>query len=124
MLPPVLAAVAMLLAAAAHAHDAGVPAAAQSKKIELPGKEFHEECLELAARQRLAYTFRASRALQFNIHYHAGDKTVYPVRKNARHSHSAYVPHAARGYCLMWTNPRATAVQLEYSITVAPANPK
>jgi hypothetical protein len=116
----ILPAAAMLIAAAAHAHDAGLPNAAVSRKIQLPGKEFHEECLELAARQRLAYAFRASRALQFNIHYHAGDKTLYAVRKNSRRAHAAYVPHAARGYCLMWTNPRAAAVELEYSLSVSP----
>jgi phage baseplate assembly protein gpV len=92
-----------------------------SKKIELPARDAHEECVELAAGQRLAYSYSAPIAVQFNIHYHARNKIVYPVRKNARHVRAAYVPHKGQGYCLMWTNPRAKPIVLEYSFDVAAA---
>src|SRR5687767_3295535 len=82
------------------------PAAEASKKIELRARDVYEECVELAAGQRLSYSYRAPSAVQFDIHYHAGNKIVYPVRKNARQVRASYVPHKARGYCLMWTNPR------------------
>ena len=58
---------------------------------------------------------------QFNIHYHAGNAIAYPVRKNAREVRSSYVPHKARGYCMMWANPRAQPVALEYSFVVGAA---
>ena len=92
-----------------------------NKKIELGGRDVHEECVELAAGQRLSYSYRAPSAVQFNIHYHAGNAVAYPVRKNAREVRSSYVPHKARGYCMMWANPRAKPVALEYSFVVGAA---
>ena len=118
----------MTIVAAALAALGSAPAPAQSvprtdhiKRIELPAREVHEECVELAVGQRLSYTYSAGRALQFNIHSHAGDKIAYPVRKNARQVRAAYVPHKAQGYCLMWTNPGTKPVTLEYSFEIAAA---
>jgi hypothetical protein len=109
-----------LVAAPAHATAAAGP---YSKTIELPAREIHEECIELAAGQRLAYTYSARSTVPFNIHYHVGDKIAYPVRKNARHVRAVYVPHRAQGYCMMWTNPRAKPLALEYSFEVGAAPP-
>jgi glucan biosynthesis protein len=66
--------------------------------VELPAKEFHEECLELAAGQRLNYEFSAAKTVKFNIHYHAGGKVLYAVRKNARHARGVYTSRKAQGF--------------------------
>ena len=114
-------ALSVLVAAPAVAQAAA--AGPYSKTIELAAREVHEECIELAAGQRLAYAYSARSTVPFNIHYHVGDKIAYPVRKNARHVRAVYVPHRAQGYCMMWTNPRAKPLALEYSFEVGAAPP-
>ena len=113
-----VAAALALLPSFALAHETAVPPGAHSKSVRLPAREFHEECRELAAGQRLAYVFTAQKTVQFNIRYHAGDKEFYPVRRSARHIHGEYTSHQAQGYCLMWTNPHAAGVNLRYSFSV------
>ena len=95
-----------------------MPPGAHSKNVRVPAKEFHEECLDLAAGQRLAYVFTAAKTVQFNIHYHVGDKVYYPVRRDTRHLHGEYTSHQAPGYCMMWTNPHAAGINLSYSFAV------
>ena len=107
-----------LLPSLALAHETAMPPGAHSKNVRLPAKEFHEECLELAAGRRLVYVFTAQKTVQFNIHYHAGDKEVYPVRRNTRHLHGEYTSRQAQGYCLMWTNPHAAGINLSYGFSV------
>ena len=95
-----------------------MPPGAHSKNVRLPAKEFHEECLNLTAGQRLAYVFTAQQTVQFNIHYHAGDKVLYPARRNVRHLHGEYTSRQTQGYCMMWANPHAIGVNLSYSFNV------
>ena len=111
-----------LLPAFSLAHQTAMPPGTHSKNVRLPAKEFHEECLELAAGRRLVYVFTAQKTVQFNIHYHAGDKEFYPVRRNARHLHGEYTARQTQGYCLMWTNPHAAGVNLSYSFSVRGAS--
>ena len=114
----------LLLGAAlqpARAHEAA-GAAQVSKTIELPAREFHEECLELTPRQRLHYSFRSAQPVEFNIHYHRGNDVIYPVRmRNARAAHSAFVPRRSDGYCLMWSNVAGRSVKLEFQYSVRSA---
>ena len=106
---------ALLLAAApAGAEEAGAPPADSSKSIKLPAKEFHEECMQLAAGQRLGYSFHAAAPLEFNLHYHRDGKILYPVRKQGVASFAgSYTSPRSDGYCLMWRNPARSAVALE-----------
>jgi hypothetical protein len=108
------AAVALLLPSLALAQPTANPPGAQSKKVELPAREFHEECVELAAGQRLLYDFLAAKTVKFNIHYHAGGKVLYPVRKSARHARGVFTSREAQGYCMMWTNSHAVSINLSY----------
>ena len=111
-------------AAAAHAHETS-GASTASKTIELPAREFHEECLELTPRQRLSYAFRSAQPLDFNIHYHRGNDVFYPVQqKNVRAYKNTFVPRRNDGYCLMWTNATQGSVTLEYEFSVQPAAAK
>lgn len=110
-----VAAALVLLPSFALAHETAMPLGAHSKNVRLPAREFHEECLELAAGQRLAYVFTAQQTVQFDIHYHVGDTVSYPVRRNTRHLHGEYTSHQTQGYCLVWTNPHTTGINLSYS---------
>ena len=108
------AAAALLLPSLALAQPAATQPGAQSKKVELPAREFHEECVGLAAGQRLSYDFFAARIVKFNIHYHAGGKVLYAVRKSARHARGVFTSRATQGYCMMWTNSHALSISLSY----------
>ncbi|HEV8520611.1 MAG TPA: hypothetical protein VGQ54_18690, partial [Burkholderiales bacterium] len=108
------AAALLLLPSFALAQASATPPGAQSQSVELPAKEFHEECLELAAGQRLNYDFAAAKTVKFNIHYHAGGKVLYAVRKSARHARGVYTSRKAQGYCMMWTNPHSLSIALSY----------
>jgi len=108
------AAALLLLPSFTLAQASATPPGAHSKTVELPAKEFHEECLELAAGQRLNYDFAAAKTVKFNIHYHAGGKVLYAVRKSAHHARGVYTSRKTQGYCMMWTNPHALSIALSY----------
>jgi hypothetical protein len=114
----------MLAAVAGHADARDPPGAASqtSKTVELPGGEFHEECLDLSRRQRLHYSFRSAQPVAFNIHYHRGRDVVYPVRlKNIKSSKGVFSPPQDDGYCMMWSNSRRDSVKLEYQFSIRSA---
>ena len=108
------AAALLLLPSLASAQASATSPGAHGKTVELAAKEFHEECLELAAGQRLNYDFAAAKTVKFNIHYHAGGKVLYAVRKSAHHARGVYTSRKTQGYCMMWTNPHALSIALSY----------
>jgi hypothetical protein len=115
---------ALLLALCCAAGPAGAqePKApgAGAKTVTLPAGEFHEECMELAARQRLEYSFHSAAPLEFNIHYHRGNRIHYPVlRKGVTALSGTYSPQRGDGYCMMWRNPRKSPVELDYRFKTA-----
>ena len=94
-------------------------AAGTAKTITLPAGEFHEECVQLAARQRIDYSFRSRTLLEFNIHYHRNGKIHYPVRRRGVTALSgSYAPKESDGYCLMWRNTQRRPVELDYRFTI------
>jgi len=93
--------------------------AAGTKTIILPAGEFHEECMELTKRQRLAYSFRSAAPVEFNIHYHIGNKIHYPVlKKSIAALTGTYAPKRPDGYCMMWSNQRSKPVELDYHFEI------
>jgi len=70
-----------------------------------PGK-VHEVCMELEFGRRLTYAFISSREMNFNIHYHQGEKVSFPVEEHLTKEESEiFTSQADQGYCMMWTNP-------------------
>src|SRR5260221_13449703 len=47
-----------------------------------PGK-MHEDCFPLQAGQQVQYNFKLERPAKFNLHYHHGKQTFYPVRSES-----------------------------------------
>jgi len=114
-------AAALLFAAGpAGAEEAGAPPAESSKSVKLPANEFHEECMQLAAGQRLGYAFHAAAPLEFNLHYHRDGKILYPVQKTGVVKLAgSFTSPRSDGYCLMWRNPGKDAAALEYRFGTA-----
>lgn len=114
MFPAFLAlALASLLSLNASAADkAGV-----GKDVVLKGKGGHEECLKLKKGQELHYSFHANVAVDFNIHYHAGESVQYPVKKGGSRRHEAsFQADSDREYCLMWENKGIEKAKLHYAL--------
>lgn len=82
----------------------------------------HEECLHLAAGDRLDFDFTANQPVDFNIHYHEGGTVLMPiVRDKTRQDSGLFVPVIAKDYCLMWEAGAAGAL-VDYRISLrAPA---
>jgi len=88
-------------------------------EVTLNPLKVHEECMELQPKDVLSYSFNASGPVDFNIHFHEGEKISYPVsRKNISGHEGNYSPAKEQIYCLMWTNVQKTTVQLSYIFKV------
>lgn len=108
-----LAALALLLAAPA---GASTGFGDFTKRIEPGG--FDEQCFELARDQSASWRFDASAPVDFNLHWHRGSDVFYPVRRRAvRKDAGSYVAAHADGYCLMWVNKGAAAVEVRGHVT-------
>lgn len=83
-----------------------------------PGK-VHELCIPLGFGQKLEYGFVSRRAMNFNIHYHVGERVEFPVAEHlAREKNEIFTAMDDQTHCLMWTNPneRGQWVNVIYNI--------
>lgn len=75
--------------------------------------KFVEICGRLPRGASIRWQFESSAPLDFNIHYHVGKDTVFPVRlggvTSERGTLSAEVDEH---YCWMWTNKSASGVRV------------
>ena len=68
--------------------------------------------------EQLEYAFTANAGLRFNIHYHVGDKVIYPLPEQLiAKKKGLFKPVSRREYCLMWVNPTAAPVELVLTYT-------
>ena len=104
---PLLAALAF--AACAHANP---PAAGDvDVKVALEPKKVHEECARLEVGQSRKYHWKSDAPVDFNIHYHRGEKEVfYPVKRDGmRGDGGTFTAKTGEEYCWMWTARNAPA---------------
>jgi len=112
-----LAALALTLAACASA-PAGPDAPREVSGQNIAPYAAHEECLKLAAGDRLDYRFTSSSAVAFNIHYHDRSVIVMPVvREGVTADSGIFQPSAAQEFCLMW-EAGAVPVLVTYRVAV------
>jgi len=79
----------------------------------------HEECASAKSGQKFSYSFYASSPVDFNVHYHVGDKIEYPLERNGvTTADGTYVPDHEDIYCLMWTNHQKESVTLNYKYEI------
>ncbi len=81
-------------------------------------RQIGEACPELKAGQVLQFEFKAKRTVEFNLHYHQGDKVSYPIeRQELKTLKQSYTAPIDQTYCLMWEGLKDdTLVQVKYSI--------
>ncbi|WP_374676356.1 hypothetical protein [Ideonella sp.] len=81
-----------------------------------PGR-FVEVCGALPAPMSVAWRFEADTALDFNVHYHEGQKVSYPEnRKGLRDASGTLAVTTPQEYCWMWTNPSARTTRLQLTL--------
>lgn len=81
-------------------------------------RQIGEACPELKAGQVLQFEFKAKQTVEFNLHYHQGDKVSYPIeRQELKTLSQNYKAPIDQTYCLMWEGLEDdTLVQVKYSI--------
>ncbi|MEY2593976.1 MAG: hypothetical protein RI972_1665 [Pseudomonadota bacterium] len=86
-------------------------------RTEIQPKGFVEVCGELSPRAVVAWSYNASEALDFNIHYHLGKDVVYAVQpsrmKAVADKLTANVPEH---YCWMWVNKGESVATLSLEL--------
>ena len=70
-----------------------------------------EECLRLEPGRSRAFEWTADGPVDFNIHFHQGDKVTYPVKLNGRRKGGGrFTAQAGEDYCWMWSAKAAVKV--------------
>ena len=73
--------------------------------------EFHEECVSLAAGDRINYRFESTSPVHFEIYYTDGLMRVAPVNRDDVTTDAGVLPVAfPRRYCLRWDAGRRGAI--------------
>jgi len=81
-----------------------------------PGK-FLELCGKLAATPGVRWNFKAQQALNFNIHFHEGEKVTYPAKAEGLLEAAGLLkPASEQDYCWMWSNKSDKAVSLSVEL--------
>lgn len=76
---------------------------------------FNEFCIMANKSQHLEIEVRTPHPIDFNVHFHAPEKTLFPVKERVvAHADFDVLAERTGEYCLMWKNPR----KLQDSFTV------
>ena len=85
---------------------------------EIAPYEFHEECGDIAAGERIDFRFVATRPVRFAIYYVDGGMRIAPVvRDDVTEGSGVFPPAASRRYCARWDVGREGAI-LDYRIRI------
>lgn len=88
-----------------------------SHEASVQAGKFVEVCGVLAQSEVVDWSFESAAATDFNIHYHLGKDTNYPVKQDALSKASGRFQAPKREtYCWMWTNRGGTAKQIKVQL--------
>ena len=78
---------------------------------------FAEICGRLDKGQSVAWSFKADRPLNFNIHYHEGKQVVCPAKQDAAVDAQGKLDVSlSQDYCWMWTDKTDLPAQLRIAL--------
>ena len=81
---------------------------------------FLEVCGPLHQGQVIDWSFQASAALDFNIHYHAGDEVVYPAKQEGKTELAAQLEVPLdQTFCWMWSNQTGDSASISLELKQA-----
>ncbi|HZW75151.1 MAG TPA: hypothetical protein VFF43_16515 [Caldimonas sp.] len=88
--------------------------------FELAPYAIHEECVSLAAGDRIDYFFTSVAPVAFNLHYHDANAVILPiVRERVTEDSAVFTADLKQIYCLMWEAGVQPTV-LDYRIRLLP----
>ncbi|MEW6486657.1 MAG: hypothetical protein AB1578_01925 [Thermodesulfobacteriota bacterium] len=94
----------------------GAPAPAQ-ERIRLGAYESYERCIELNSGDSLRYSYEASGPVRFDIHFHSGEKTQYPVYRDGSLSGSGvFTARQKNEYCAYWALRDEGSAELTFEL--------
>lgn len=86
----------------------------------LPTK-FVEVCGKLKPGQKVAWSFKGGAPMNFNIHYHLGKETVYPVKlSEVKDGAQTLQVQAEQVHCWMWSNKTPATASLDVALKIEP----
>lgn len=86
-----------------------------------PGK-FVEICENLPKGSAVAWQFKASTPLNFNVHFHQGKDVAYPEKQDGvSERQGTLVAPSKEDYCWMWTNKGDAPSSIRVLLTKATA---
>lgn len=97
---------------------AGVPRSAE--RVAIAPYASHAQCVDMQRGDRLDWRFDASVALDFDIHYRAGNARLAPVVRNAQTDTGTFEAHEPANYCATWEAGAAGAT-LDYRLLLRAA---
>ncbi|MDH4287878.1 MAG: hypothetical protein OEV65_03950 [Aquincola sp.] len=90
-------------------------------RVDIAAGKIGEVCMALDEAQTLAWRFKASDALDFNLHHHVGSEVLIPVEYRAVREHRGHhLIDRRNDWCLMWTAPKGKQVTVEGQWTARP----
>lgn len=109
-----LAAIVLTVIIGCH-HDVRTSAAT----VNLWANKVLEECVDLAPGETFVYRFSADDSVLFNVHRHRGKEVIEAVPEQLVTNRGGTLePRVSAQYCLMWTNPSAGTIKIDYDYTV------
>lgn len=86
-------------------------------RLTVPAGRFAEVCGPLPAAATVDWSFSADTALDFNIHFHEGEKVEYPEKRaGVPQGDGRLQVQTAQDYCWMWRNPSSGDAQLRLTL--------
>ena len=85
-----------------------------SRSVTVPARKFVEVCGKLKRGAAIEWEFNAQQPLDFNIHYHVGEKVEFPEKRAAVAALSSrLVVSSDQDYCWMWKSAVDAPIPLE-----------
>lgn len=96
------------------------PANQPGLAIYVKADSIYEQCFKMQKNMTLQYQFEATKTIDFNIHYHVGERLYYPVEtETVDKKQGVMTASIDQIYCLMWVNNALEPVGLQFSYTTS-----
>ena len=90
----------------------------------IPAGKFVEVCGKIAAGSKVGWSFETGAPVDFNIHYHVGEKVEYPEKvAGIDRRQGTLAASATQDYCWMWKSAAPGPVNLKVELRRAGSSP-
>ena len=87
------------------------------KPVAVPAGGFAEFCGRLGPAQKIEWRFSGKAPVDFNIHYHVGERVEFPARSDGiAASDGILEARESQDYCWMWRNRSKEAITVDVAL--------